>query len=40
MADLHRHLDAVQQHIGGAKEVRQLLLLNPQDLLLQSLMVG
>ncbi|MNN75392.1 hypothetical protein D3C81_1916930 [compost metagenome] len=40
VANLHRYLNAVQQHIGGAKEVRQLLLLNPQDLLLQGLMVG
>lgn len=40
MANLHRHLDTVQQHIGSAKEVRQLLLLNPEDLLLQGLVVS
>ncbi len=39
MADLGRHLDAVQQHVGGAEQVRELLLLDAVEGALQGLAV-
>ena len=39
MADVGRHVDAVQDHVGGAQQVRQRLLLDAVDALLEQLLV-
>ena len=39
MADVGRHVDAVQDHVGGAQEVRQRFLLDAEDALLEQLFV-
>ena len=39
VADVGGHIDAVQDHVGGAQHVRQRLLLDAVDALLQELLV-
>ena len=40
MADVHRHLDAVQEHVGDAEQMRQRFLFHAANACLQALLVG